>query len=110
MRKDVTIEIDESYAFTPQNIALLLAMLRAQDERFARESAVVEPLVDELSRTERRVLRYLPTHLSRPAIAREMYVSVNTVNTHIRNIYSKLDASSRAEAVERARQRRLIAH
>ena len=67
------------------------------------------PQVDELSRSELRVLRYLPTHLSRPAIARELYVSVSTVSTHIRNIYSKLGAGSRTEAVERARQLNLIA-
>lgn len=64
--------------------------------------------LDELSRTELRVLRYLPTNLSRSAIARELYVSVNTVSTHIRNIYSKLDARTRAEAVDRARQLHLV--
>jgi DNA-binding CsgD family transcriptional regulator len=66
--------------------------------------------VGDLSRTELRVLRYLPTNLSRPDIARELRVSVNTVNTHMRNIYSKLGAVSRTEAVERARQLRLLAH
>jgi LuxR family transcriptional regulator, maltose regulon positive regulatory protein len=65
---------------------------------------------NELSRTELRVLRYLPTNLSRPDIARELCVSVNTVNTHMRNIYSKLGASNRTEAVERGRQLRLLAH
>jgi LuxR family maltose regulon positive regulatory protein len=62
-----------------------------------------------LSQTELRVLRYLPTNLSRPDIARELRVSVNTVNTHMRNIYSKLDAGSRTAAVERARSLRLLA-
>ena len=38
------------------------------------------------------MLRYLPTNMTRPEIARELYVSINTVNTHIRNIYSKLGA------------------
>ena len=56
------------------------------------------------------MLRYLPTNLSRSDIARELYVSVNTVNTHVRNIYSKLGNGSRTEAVERARQLRLLAH
>jgi LuxR family maltose regulon positive regulatory protein len=54
------------------------------------------------------VLRYLPTNLTRPDIARELYVSVNTVNTHIRNIYSKLDARDRSSAVGRARELRLL--
>src|SRR4051812_11295695 len=63
---------------------------------------------EELSPSELRVLRYLPTNLTRPEIARELYVSINTVNTHIRNIYAKLDARSRSAAVERARQLRLL--
>jgi LuxR family maltose regulon positive regulatory protein len=62
---------------------------------------------EELSPSELRVLRYLPTNLTRPDIAREIYVSVNTVNTHIRNIYSKLGARDRSCAVSRARELRL---
>ncbi|HZE50202.1 MAG TPA: AAA family ATPase, partial [Jatrophihabitantaceae bacterium] len=46
--------------------------------------------VEPLSRTELRVLRYLPTNLTRPEIAEQLSVSVNTVNTHIRRIYRKL--------------------
>ncbi len=64
---------------------------------------------DPLSPSELRVLRYLPTNLTRPEIARELYVSVNTVNTHIRNIYSKLGASGRSSAVESARDLKLLA-
>jgi LuxR family maltose regulon positive regulatory protein len=64
--------------------------------------------VATLSRSELRVLRYLPTNLTRPDIARELYVSVNTVNTHIRNIYAKLDARDRSSAVRRARELRLL--
>ena len=63
----------------------------------------------ELTETELRVLRFLPTNLSRPEIARELYLSVNTVNTHLRNVYAKLDARDRSSAVERARELRLIA-
>jgi LuxR family maltose regulon positive regulatory protein len=63
---------------------------------------------DELSPSELRVLRYLPTNLTRPEIARELYVSVSTVSTHIRNIYSKLGAHSRSSAVTRARELRLL--
>jgi LuxR family transcriptional regulator, maltose regulon positive regulatory protein len=54
------------------------------------------------------VLRYLPTNLSRPQIASELSVSLNTVNTHIRNIDTKLQARDRAAAVQRARQPRLL--
>jgi LuxR family transcriptional regulator, maltose regulon positive regulatory protein len=69
-----------------------------------------EPLTqpEELSPSELRVLRYLPTNMTRPEIARELYVSINTVNTHVRNIYAKLDARSRSAAVQRARELRLL--
>jgi LuxR family maltose regulon positive regulatory protein len=63
---------------------------------------------EELSPTELRVLRYLPTNLSRPEIASELSVSVNTVNTHVRNIYAKLQARDRSSAVHRARELRLL--
>ncbi len=64
---------------------------------------------EELSPTELKVLRYLPTNLSRPEIASELSVSVNTVNTHVRNIYAKLQARDRSAAVQRARELRLLA-
>jgi LuxR family transcriptional regulator, maltose regulon positive regulatory protein len=63
---------------------------------------------DELSPSELRVLRYLPTNLTRPEIARELYVSIHTVNTHIHHIYSKLGAHDRSSAVGRARELRLL--
>jgi LuxR family maltose regulon positive regulatory protein len=63
---------------------------------------------EELSPSELRVLRYLPTNMTRPEIARELYVSINTVNTHIRNIYSKLGARDRSSAVQGARELRLL--
>jgi LuxR family maltose regulon positive regulatory protein len=73
-------------------------------------SADREPLTqpEELSPSELRVLRYLPTNMTRPEIAQELYVSINTVNTHVRNIYAKLDARSRSAAVQRARALRLL--
>jgi LuxR family transcriptional regulator, maltose regulon positive regulatory protein len=66
------------------------------------------PPTEQLSASELRVLRYLPTNLSRPEIASELSVSVNTVNTHIRNIYAKLQAQDRSSAVRRARELRLL--
>ncbi|HME63552.1 MAG TPA: LuxR C-terminal-related transcriptional regulator, partial [Streptosporangiaceae bacterium] len=65
--------------------------------------------VEELSPGELRVLRYLPTNLSRPEIAGELSVSVNTVSTHVRSIYAKLQVSDRSSAVQRARELRLLA-
>jgi LuxR family maltose regulon positive regulatory protein len=55
-----------------------------------------------LTASELRVLRMLPTHLSFPAIANQLFVSTNTVKTHVRALYRKLDASSRSEAVSHA--------
>jgi len=65
--------------------------------------------VEELSPGELKVLRYLPTNLSRPEIAAELSVSVNTVSTHIRSIYAKLQVGDRSSAVQRARELRLLA-
>ena len=64
---------------------------------------------EALTRSEVRVLRYLPTNLSSPEIAAELYLSTNTVKTHQRHLYQKLGASSRTEAVERARALGLLA-
>jgi LuxR family maltose regulon positive regulatory protein len=65
--------------------------------------------VEELSPGELRVLRYLPTNLSRPEIAGELSVSLNTVSTHVRSIYAKLQVRDRSSAVQRARELRLLA-
>ena len=66
------------------------------------------PLLEELSGAELRVVRYLPTNLKAPEIASELFVSTNTVRTHLRHIYAKLGAHGRAEAVARARELRLL--
>ena len=68
----------------------------------------MSPQLEELSPGELKVLRYLPTNLSRPEIASELSVSPNTVNTHIRIIYAKLRVRDRSSAVERARELRLL--
>jgi len=73
------------------------------------EDLPVPPQAGQLSPGELRVLRYLPTNLSRPEIAAELSVSVNTVSTHIRSIYAKLGADDRSAAVRRARELRLLA-
>ena len=67
------------------------------------------PQAEELSPGELRVLRYLPTNLSRLEIASELSVSPNTVSTHIRSIYAKLGVQDRSSAVQRARELRLLA-
>jgi LuxR family maltose regulon positive regulatory protein len=64
---------------------------------------------EPLTQSEARVLRYLPTHMSAPEIAGELYLSANTVKTHLRHLYRKLGAHSRHEAVQRARAIGLLA-
>ena len=66
-------------------------------------------LREPLSHAEARVLRYLPTKLSAPEIAGELYLSVNTVKTHMRHLYDKLGVHRRHEAVEQARALGLLA-
>jgi LuxR family transcriptional regulator, maltose regulon positive regulatory protein len=61
-------------------------------------------IVEELSGREREVLQYMSEMLNTVEIAAQMYISVNTVKTHLKSIYRKLAASHRGEAVRRARQ------
>jgi LuxR family transcriptional regulator, maltose regulon positive regulatory protein len=68
-----------------------------------------EHLPEPISQAEARVLRLLQTSLSAPEIARELYVSVNTVRTHMRHLYDKLGAHRRLEALDRARALGLLA-
>jgi LuxR family maltose regulon positive regulatory protein len=68
----------------------------------------VPVIVERLSERESEVLRHLSGMLSTAEIATEMYISVNTVKTHLRSIYRKLSADHRGEAVRRARQLKLI--
>jgi LuxR family maltose regulon positive regulatory protein len=65
---------------------------------------VVEPLTDK----ETEVLRYMAALLSTEEIARTMFVSVNTIKTHIRGVLRKLGATRRNEAIRRARELGLI--
>jgi LuxR family maltose regulon positive regulatory protein len=68
------------------------------------DSALAEPLTER----EMTILRYLQGTMSNLEIASTLYVSVNTVKTHVKNIYRKLHAGRRREAVDRARELRLI--
>ncbi len=63
---------------------------------------------DSLSERELQVLRLLDSELSGPQIARDLFVSHNTVRTHTKHIFTKLDVTNRRAAVLRARERGLI--
>jgi LuxR family maltose regulon positive regulatory protein len=77
---------------------------RMRTDGTASSAEAVERLTDR----ELTVLRYLPTMMSNSEIAAEMYFSVNTVKTHLKSIYRKLEVTRRREAVERARVLSLI--
>jgi LuxR family maltose regulon positive regulatory protein len=65
-------------------------------------------LVEPLTEREQEVLRHFSGMLNTAEVAGEMYISVNTVKTHLKSIYRKLAATHRGEAVRRARQLNLI--
>jgi LuxR family maltose regulon positive regulatory protein len=72
------------------------------------QAGLDQPLVEELSPRELEILRFLTTSLSSTEIAEQLFVSVNTVRSHIRHIYDKLDVHSRLEAIARAEELTLI--
>jgi LuxR family maltose regulon positive regulatory protein len=103
-------QLDRDTAHRPLVLELLEALEAgpgpaAPDPDPGREQAV---LVEPLSVRERVVLRYLGGVLSNVEIAAELYVSVNTVKTHVKSIYRKLDVTGRREAIRRARELRLL--
>jgi LuxR family maltose regulon positive regulatory protein len=67
-----------------------------------------KPLAEPLTQRELDVLRLLVEHRSGPEIARALYVSVNTVRTHVKHLYGKLGVHSRDQAVWRARELGLV--
>jgi LuxR family maltose regulon positive regulatory protein len=87
-------------------LATILDVLAGSASRRGGDAA---PLREELSEAELRVVRYMPSNLKAHEIAAELYVSTNTVRTHLRHIYAKLDAHNRGEAVARARSLGLLA-
>ncbi|MGD9890394.1 MAG: LuxR C-terminal-related transcriptional regulator [Dehalococcoidia bacterium] len=88
---------------------MLPQLLADTERRMQRVVRRTTGLRADLSEGELRVLHLLASDLNQREISRELYLSVNTVKTHARNIYTKLDAGSRAEAVTRARTLGLIA-
>jgi LuxR family maltose regulon positive regulatory protein len=88
-------------------LADILDVLHGSSPAAKKQSSSPPP--EDLSPGELRVLRYLPTNLSRPEIAGELSVSPNTVSVHIRSIYAKLGVRDRSAAVRRARELRLLA-
>jgi LuxR family maltose regulon positive regulatory protein len=87
------------------------ALVYAQAQRARRERAPSSGSmhsIEPLSEQEQRVLHLLGEGLTNPEIARELVVSLNTVKTHVKSIYRKLNVSSRREARQAARHLNLV--
>ena len=104
LRRAVALAEPEGYvrvfAFLGPRLDALRAALDRPDR--PRPRADQPALVDPLSDRELDVLRLLRSDLSGPDIARELTVSLNTMRTHTKSIYSKLGVNTRREAVRRA--------
>jgi LuxR family maltose regulon positive regulatory protein len=103
LRRAVALAEPEGYVrvfdyLGPRLRALREALATGSAPSRARQQGLVEPL----SERELDVLRLLRTDLSGPDIARELMVSLNTMRTHTKNIYTKLGVNNRREAVRRA--------
>lgn len=92
------LEVAVRQGISPRYARRLLAVSGRAEDGTTANRALREPL----SERERAVLRLLATDLNGPAIARELVVSLNTVRTHTKRIYSKLGMSDRRAAVRRA--------
>jgi len=72
------------------------------------ESLPSSSLIEPLSARELEVLRLLTTSLSSTEVAQELFVSVNTIRSHVKSIYRKLDVHRRMDAVRRAKELELL--
>src|ERR1019366_9596267 len=88
----------------PGYIAELLAAGAAPGRLSPKKQGLIEPL----SERELDVLRLLGSELSGPDIARELMISLNTLRTHTKNIYMKLDVNNRRAALRRAQELDLL--
>jgi LuxR family maltose regulon positive regulatory protein len=95
-----------SRGIAPIYVAKLLAAFEV--EGLAVSPSNLQPLIEPLSERELEVLQFLTTHLSSTEIADELVISVHTVRSHIKSIYSKLNVHSRMDAVQRAKELELL--
>jgi LuxR family maltose regulon positive regulatory protein len=94
-----------SQGIVPSYASQLLLALR---ETTGLASPAAQPLVEPLSERELEVLRLVAAGLSNREIAEELYLSINTVKAHTKNIYSKLNVRGRMQAADRARELDLL--
>jgi LuxR family maltose regulon positive regulatory protein len=100
-------EIDELLRRRP-GLGTLVGEAGALRARLAKKRGAVVPGASALTAAELRLLPLLPTHLSVPEIAAEIYLSPHTIKSHMRSMYRKLGVSSRNQAITRARELGLL--
>lgn len=99
----------KAYAPSPAQETYVDELLAVAERAVApARTRVATMLVEPLSERELTVLRYLCSRLTYQEIAAALYVSLNTVKSHVRSVYRKLGATSRTEAVEAGRRHALV--
>ncbi|MEJ2557980.1 MAG: response regulator transcription factor [Anaerolineae bacterium] len=94
-----------SRGILPEYVAKLLA---AFDVSESKTHPPTQPLVEPLSQRELEVLRLLTTGFSTPEVAQELFIAVSTVRSHVKSIYSKLNVHKRKDAIQRAKELKLL--
>jgi LuxR family maltose regulon positive regulatory protein len=102
---------DEHHGLAGDRARRLLSLNAARDDEAAGSigaQRLVPASPEQLTERELQVLRLLDSELSGPQIARELFVSHNTLRTHTKHIFSKLEVTTRRAAVRRAHERGLM--
>jgi LuxR family maltose regulon positive regulatory protein len=103
------LRLAQARFIAPAFVTRLLAACEARHKIAPGPIPVTESLIEPLSGRELEILSLLDGPLSTPEIAGQLIVSANTVRTHIKNIYGKLDVHGRSRAVRRAQELGLLA-
>ncbi|WP_307609937.1 LuxR C-terminal-related transcriptional regulator [Pseudarthrobacter sp. W1I19] len=90
----------------PHTALLLQSLEPGKSQTVIRRTPT--PQLEDLSKRELEVLRLLGTSLSGPEIARQLFVSVNTLRTHTKRIFTKLEVNNRREAVRHGKEQGLL--
>ncbi|WP_373232776.1 LuxR C-terminal-related transcriptional regulator [Cohnella sp.] len=105
---EVLLKAAAEAGIAPNYVQRLLTAFGHEESRMLAKPVIRKPLDEPLSEREHDVLRWLGTDLSGPDIARELRVSLNTLRTHTKNIYEKLEVNNRRAAVRRAEELDLL--
>ena len=102
------LEVAAKNGVAPNYVRQLLKALGKAENKTPIKQALKQALIEPLTERELETLRLLGTHLTGPEMANQLVVSLNTVRTHIRNIYTKLGVNDRQAAVQRAAELDLL--